>query len=507
MVIKIWRFEFSCVSLNMRNRFFILAILFTNLCTAQNIFIGPSGDFENLEAAESSMNPGDTIFIMDGVYSNGTQFLTINGMPGQPIVIKAMNRHQAIFQGGTESIHLVNCSYVIIDGLVIQGQTGNGMNIDDGGDYATPTHHITVQNCIFQDMEASGNNDLLKLSGLDDFTIQNNEFLRGGPGGSGVDMVGCHRGIIQENKFEDSGVSGIQAKGGTQFILMRRNTFIDLSQRAINLGGSTGLQFFRPPLQDPITEAFEAADLEVHSNVFIRSWAPIAYVGCVRVKVFNNTIYDPQNWVIRILQETTEPGFLTCADNEFTNNIVYLPEDLREVNIGPNTNPESFLFSNNLWYNASDVGNWLPDLPVVDVDQLITNPLFVDVENEDFHLLENSPCIGQGVSVDTILDFDSRRFADPPSIGAFEGGISTSNFNEFFNDALRIYPNPSNGLIHIYTEMDVFEISVFDLGGRLVYAKKFQNRFVDIGNLASGFYILQIRIAGEVISRKVFLDR
>ena len=491
----------------MCNRFFILAILFTNLSSAQNIFIGPSGDFENLEAAESSMLPGDTIFIMDGVYSNGTQFLTINGMPGKPIVIKAMNRHQAIFQGGTESIHLVDCSYVIIDGLVIQGQTGNGMNIDDGGDYATPAHHITIRNCIFQDMMASGNNDLLKLSGLDDFTITNNEFSRGGAGGSGVDMVGCHRGIIQENYFDDSGVSGIQAKGGTQHILIRGNIFKDLSQRALNLGGSTGLQFFRPPLPNPIVDAFEAADLEVHSNVFIRSWAPVAFVGCVRVKVYNNTIYDPQNWVIRILQETTEPGFLTCADNEFVNNIVYLSDDLREVNIGPNTNPESFTFSNNLWYNAMDAGNWLPDLPVTDIDQLITNPKLVDPENGDFDIEEDSPAIGSGLFLaDTITDFDTEPFVNPPSIGAFEGAVTTSNFEKFMHAELSVFPNPASDFIFISTNEEVLGISIFDLNGRIVYKTNSNSENISMLGYEPGIYFVRVHWVDGILTRKVIVE-
>jgi hypothetical protein len=497
---------FILVYLSMRNRISILAILLSTFCFGQNITVGPNGDFPNLAAAESAMSPGDTVFVMDAIYEDGTQFLTINGMPDEPIVIKAINQHQAIFQGGTESIHLINCSYVIIDGFVIQGQSGNGINIDDGGDYTTPTHHITIQNCIFQDMAANGNNDLLKLSGLNDFTIQQNEFLRGGPGGSGVDMVGCHRGVIQDNTFDDSGVTGIQAKGGTQFILIRRNYFTNLIQRALNLGGSTGLQFFRPPLTNPIVDAFEAADLMVYSNIFVRNWAPIAFVGSVRVKVFNNTFYNPQNWVIRILQETTEPGFLACADNEFRNNIVYLDDDLREVNIGPNTNPESFIFSNNLWYNAMDAGNWLPDLPVTDVDQLITNPLLVDPENGDFTLQENSPAIGSGLMlVEPETDYLASAYANPPSIGAYEGAVSTSNFEEFFNDELRVYPNPTDGLINISAEMAMVEIAVFDLAGRLVYNKKSQNGLIDISYLDAGIYILQIGIGDEVFNRKVVL--
>ena len=481
------------------------SLLFFNSISSQVITIGPSGDFLTLESAESSITAGDTVVLLDGTFSDGTQFLTINGTKEQPIVIKAENRHQAIMQGGTESIHLVSCSYVEIEGLLIQGQSGNGMNIDDGGTYTIPTHHITIRDCIFQDMAANGNNDLLKLSGLDSFLIENCVFQRGGEGGSGVDMVGCHHGTIQDNYFNESGVTGIQAKGGTQFILIRRNIFENMSQRALNLGGSTGLQFFRPPLPDPIVDAFEAADLEVYSNIFIRNWAPIAYVGSVRVKVYNNTFYDPQNWVIRILQETTVDGFLACADNEFRNNIVYLPEDLREVNIGPNTNPESFLFSNNLWYNASDAGNWLPDLPVTDFGQIISNPKLIDPENGNFDIEEDSPAIGAGLFlVEPQTDYHAKPYANPPSIGAFEGAVSTSVENEFNEPEIIIFPNPTKDQIQVISEADIHSLTLFDISGRLLSYT--ESRIMNLGRLQPGMYCLQIHLSNQLISKSVIVN-
>jgi hypothetical protein len=263
-----------------------LQVIHLQIVLAQIITIGDSGDYPNLEVAENFITAGDTLLLQSQTFSDGTQFLeNLNGMESAPIVILAQSEHQSIFQGGTEAIHLINCSYVEINGLVITQQQGNGINIDDGGDYSTPSKHITIRNCIFRDMAANGNNDLLKMSGVDSFLIERCHFINGGDGGSGIDFVGCHWGVVQDCYFDDPGSSGIQNKGGTQFIRMQRNTFKHVAQRALNLGGSTGLEFFRPPLPNPIVDAFEAADLEVYSNVFIGSWAPIAYVGCVRVKV------------------------------------------------------------------------------------------------------------------------------------------------------------------------------------------------------------------------------
>ena len=94
-----------------------------------------------------------------------------------------------------------------------------------------------------------------------------------GSSGSAVDMVGCHDGLIVSNVFRhteavagESG-SGVQAKGGSSRITIRRNRFDSAGSRAVNLGGSTGLEFFRPSL-GPGAEHWEARDLRVEGNTF-----------------------------------------------------------------------------------------------------------------------------------------------------------------------------------------------------------------------------------------------
>ncbi len=413
--------------MNYLNYLLLFLLLLSFSAVSQTITVGNGGDFQTLSQAQSSMSPGDTVIVLDQTFSNGTQYLTINGLPGQPIVIMGQTNQGPIFQGGTEGIHLSGCNYVEINGLVFQQQTSNSMNIDDAGSYNIPSTGIVVRNCLFRDMAANGNNDFLKMSGVDQFLISNCTFINGSSGaGSGVDFVGCHYGSVEDCYFDSPGTSGIQCKGGSQFITIQRNVLKNIAERALNLGGSTGLPYFRPALPNPIVNAFEGADLDVFSNVFIGNKAPIAYVGCVRVKVRNNTFYKPDGWVIRILQETTVPGFLTCADNEFSNNVIYLQNDLVEVNIGSATNPGSFTFSNNTWYNESS-NSWSPVLPAPAQNQQIANPLFTDPSNEDFNLLAQSPCIATGFQYSTpTTDFNQLPFANPPSRGAYEGNLIAS---------------------------------------------------------------------------------
>lgn len=223
---------------------------------------------------------------------------------------------------------------------------------------------------------STGNNDLLKLSGVDDFEIRNCRFINGSPGGSGIDMVGCHNGLITKCRFENQGSNSIQAKGGTSDIRIEANFFKNGGQRAVNLGGSTGLAFFRQ-----LDARYEAARLKVYSNVFTGSQAAVAFVGCIDSEVVNNTIFLPEKWVIRILQETVDvTRFFPCGNNVLRNNIVYRDDRVStDCNIGGNTNQQSFVFSNNLWYNPQNSGWAGPVLPVTESNAVVgKNPLFVN---------------------------------------------------------------------------------------------------------------------------------
>ena len=389
---------------------------------AETYFIGQSETFRSLEQAAQVLSPGDTAVIRNGLYRQREDISELTGTKLENIVILAESSGQVIYQGGTEAWHLSDCAHIKIIGIVFEGQTGNGVNIDDAGSFDTPTHHITLRNCIFRDMNASGNNDQLKLSGLDHFVIEFCQFTNGASGGSGIDMVGCHRGVIRGNTFENMGSNAIQAKGGTQFISIEQNRFENAGARSLNLGGSTGLAYFRP--QDA---PFEAADLIVRSNVFIGSDAPIAYVGSTRVLVENNTIIEPEVWIYRILQETVDTArFVSCGDNVFRNNLVYVDNRLRrDFNIGGNTRPESFLFENNLWFNREAPGWQGPANPGTETGSIGgQNPMFKDVSSGDYSILPSSPAVAMGKPLNGVrFDFIGTIYGNNPSIGAYEAGM------------------------------------------------------------------------------------
>ena len=75
---------------------------------------------------------------------------------------------------------------------------------------------------------------------------------------------------------------------------------------------------------------------------------------------------------------------------------------------------------------------------------------------------------------------------------------------------LNIFPNPSHGIIHIsYPKSDYTSVSVSDCIGRIVYAQKIAagQDALDLSNLPSGAYFLQVSGQKPAISAPVIIQR
>ncbi len=390
--------------------------------------------FATIRHAVSQADPGTALVIHQGTYPGGISIDGLTGTEAAPIWIGGAPGEQRPLIDGSghgEAIHMTRTAFVILHDLEVADSDDNGINCDDGGDMSDPqaTHHVVFRNLFLHDVGGNGNQDCLKLSGLNEFFVLDNEITRcgGSQSGSGVDMVGCHQGLLARNSMHDLSANAFQIKGGCEDIEVRWNLIVDGGARGINMGGSTGFQYFRPPLSESSPNA-EARNIRTVANVIVGGEASIAFVGCVQCLVINNTIVAPQRWIFRILQETTTSDgyeFLPCSDNLVQNNlIVFDRSQIRTyINIGANTAPQTFVFANNLWYAANDPSSSEPDLPVQESAGIYgQDPNLAAPSSNDFHIPTDSPAAGSG-SWDDILspgDMDGRCYANPPSIGAYD---------------------------------------------------------------------------------------
>lgn len=393
---------------------------------------GSSGNpYRTISRGIQEAVPGAAVQIHAGTYSGRVYVDDLAGQANAPIWIGGVpGEAKPIIENDSEGIHLTRVCYLIIHDLEVRNTTANGINADDGGEYANPeaTRHIIFRNLFIHQVGSSGNEDCLKLSGVNDYYVLDSEFAScgGGGSGSGVDHVGCHRGLIAGNYFHDLSANAVQTKGGSEDIEIRANRMVNAGERAVNIGGSTGFTFFRPPLSTTQPN-FEARNIRVIANVIEGSVVPLAFVGAVDSLAAHNTIINPTNWLIRILQETTTSGsyqFLSCANNTVANNLFYFDRsDLSTyVNIGPNTSPTTFVFAHNLWYAHNNPAQSQPNLPVTETNGLVgQNPLLVNPAAGNYHLQDHSPAIGQGQLLSGIVyDYDGRPYNIPSSLGAYE---------------------------------------------------------------------------------------
>ena len=380
-------------------RFFVAQ----ELATPQTLTVSTAAAFRS---AVANARPGTRIQLAAGTYPGGFAFSNLRGMPGHPIVLAGADPAQPpVLQGGANAIQLTDPSWVVIEDLVLTGATGNGLNIDDGGTADTPAQHITLRRLRVTDVGPQGNRDGIKLSGVVDFRVEGCTIERWGSAGSGIDMVGCHRGLIESNQFRhtpaaaSTGANGVQTKGGSSDVIVRRNRFEHAGARSVNVGGSTGLEFFRPALMPGGNHA-EARAIRVEGNTIIGSTAAIAFVGVDGAVVRFNTLYRPERWAIRILQENTAPGFVPCRDGVFTDNLVAFHSSQWSsggVNVGAQTSPETFQFARNGWYCIDTPARSRPSLPTPETSGTYgQDPRFRDPTNGDLRLQPDSPARAMG---------------------------------------------------------------------------------------------------------------
>jgi hypothetical protein len=348
-----------------------------------------------LRAALAAAKPGAVIALAAGDYE-GFSAANVAGTAQAPIVVRAADAAaRPRFAGG---IHLSDVAFVTLEDLLVERAPHNGINIDDGGTTDTPSHHVVLRGLVVRDIGSGGNHDGIKLSGVDDLRIESCTVERWGRGGSAIDMVGCHQVLIDactlRDRDEGAAATGVQAKGGSRDVTVRRCRFEHAGERAVNIGGSTGMQYFRPK-----PEVFEAKDVTVEGCTFVGSMAPIAFVGCGGALVRFNTFYEPRKWVLRILQETRAPEFVPCRGGVFSDNLVVTRGLDASVNVGPGTAPETFVFARNWWFRADAPERSVPQLPAAERDAAGgRDPGFTNAARGDFTLRPDSPARAHGAT-------------------------------------------------------------------------------------------------------------
>jgi hypothetical protein len=83
------------------------------------------------------------------------------------------------------------------------------------------------------------------------------------------------------------------------------------------------------------------------------------------------------------------------------------------------------------------------------------------------------------------------------------GALSTGNFE--MDASVKVYPNPSNGIVNITAESNVESIELYDIQGRLLQTATAKNTIakLDISQRASGMYFIKVTTEEGVKVEKI----
>jgi hypothetical protein len=318
---------------------------------------------DELREALGKLAKGAVLKIGPGDYLGGHYVSGIDDLTVEALDVKSPPH----FKGGKQAWHFSRCAGLKLRHLRCSGQSANGINLDDGGKREESVKGIVLEGLEVSDIGPEGNFDAIKCSGLRELQIK--ECTIRGWGGQAIDLVGCSDVLIEgcsiTGKEGYSQHTGAQFKGGCRNVTITKCVFKNAGQRAIQAGGSTGLDYFRPP-----GVKYEAKDISIRENRIEGGMCAAAFTGVDGAEFTGNTIVNPEKWVFRILQETKEVGFAPCRNVKIEGNeIRFLREKVgNEINIGDGTQPETFRFANNRWIATDRPERSKPKLPVEETD-------------------------------------------------------------------------------------------------------------------------------------------
>ena len=315
-------------------------------------------DDAQLREALGRLEAGTTLRIAPGQYRGGH---AVRGV-GRLVVEGADPKRPPEFVGGTNAWQFSRCDGLVVRHILCRKQTGNGLNIDDGGEMQRPVRGVRIENVTVLETGPRGNFDAIKCSGLADLVIEDCRIEAWG--GQAIDFVGCRDAVIRRCRIIGregfSQATGPQFKGGSENVVIEDCVLLNAGQRPIHAGGSTGLDYFRPP-----GAKFEARRITIRRNVIVGGDCAAAFTGVDGAVFAGNVVVNPSQWVFRILQETRLEGFPPCRNVVVRGNVmVFRRSGLRtEINVGDGTAPQSFRFERNWWFAEDNPQRSKPTLP------------------------------------------------------------------------------------------------------------------------------------------------
>jgi hypothetical protein len=77
--------------------------------------------------------------------------------------------------------------------------------------------------------------------------------------------------------------------------------------------------------------------------------------------------------------------------------------------------------------------------------------------------------------------------------------------NEFIPKNVQVFPNPATDKINVWSENKIYNLSLFDIEGKMILTKNNTN-IIETENLVRGIYFLEITFENSKTYKKVIIE-
>lgn len=521
--------------------FFLLPVLLSatnyyvsyDMGNDQNNGLSPEAPFKLIQTAADLTLPGDTVFVMNGTYTN--YFYTVfaihrSGTADDWIVYMNYPGHNPLIQVsdwcGIKVIF--GASYIEVNGFTIQGNAsnidledalnqpgscndpngnplgfynGNGIFIQGHNlDSTEYPHHIRiVNNTVY---ECCGNG--IGSMHSDYITIENNLLYNN----SWYSIWGNSAISLYQNWNLDSNTTDYRMIIRNNILYGTRNLVPTKEICFITDGNGIIIDDSKHTQNGSTMGAYLGKTLITNNVVYNNGGPGIHVYFSEHVDIVNNTAYHNQQ------SEELWQGEIDAWDSGdivIRNNIMNAKADKP---INTNTNNLDIVHDHNLYWGGNG-------FYVSGTNTITDDPLFLAPSTEpgaDFQTAEQSPAVDNGSELlapgEDIIG-TPRPIGAGYDIGAYEFDPELGSWHPQPGEEIdfSIYPNPLKTKLQIRCP-DLKSgngiIELFDIGGKKVLEeninKGIENIEIDVSNLASGVYICTLRTDKKSNTKKLIVE-
>jgi parallel beta-helix repeat protein len=522
---------------------FVCCLLLHVQVSATNYFVSVAGNdgsnglsvssaFRTIQHAADFTKPGDTVFVMNGIYTNdvctecNVATISRSGSSSKWIVYINYPGHKPLIQfTGWNAFNLDNgVHHIEINGFRIQGnnrnitlnealnqpagcrdKTGtplakyNGSGIGVEGRYRGHCHHLRFLNNTVYDCGAAG---ISVLQG-DYITIVNNKIFNNSwytiYGGSGISLY--------QPWNVDAGTSGYQNIIANNLCYGNRLyvPWVD-APCAITDGNGIIIDDSRHTQVDSANDIPYTGRTYVYNNLCIKNGGSgIHTYESEHVDIINNTAYFNS----RSFEVNGGQIFANASNDIFIYNNILVSQPNKVINT--NYNNTNLKYDYNLHWGGTDINITGPNC--IKQDPQFVNAS-IDLRFADFHLKPQSMAINKGTgskAPSKDYEYKPRPSGAGYDMGAYEyqfvkPACAVASKYDTEKMPLKIFPNPASSVVYVVTlnAKTIKAITLADITGKALPCKQINGYpvSVNISLLSRGVYFLQVQFEDGTTARE-----